>query len=195
MGRSILASALALFLVVAAIAGCQSPTPTPTPTPTPSPTATPSPTPTPSPTATPTATPTPTDPNATPTPLPTGGPGAFYVVRNYEQALLAGDYATAWARLSKSTQSYAKWGTLAGFTKERTTFLAAAGATYREELSPSNTLTLRQWIEGANWMPQIDQAHAYVVSVDWPAITPATAGWEIWIVNPTKTGWSLYLAH
>ena len=101
----------------------------------------------------------------------------------------------AWARLSKSTQSYAKWGTLAGFTKERTTFLAAAGATYREELSPSNTLTLRQWIEGANWMPQIDQAHAYVVSVDWPAITPATAGWEIWIVNPTKTGWSLYLAH
>ena len=117
------------------------------------------------------------------------------MVRNYEQALLAGDYATAWARLSKSTQSYAKWGTLAGFTKERTTFLAAAGATYREELSPSNTLTLRQWIEGANWMPQIDQAHAYVVSVDWPAITPATAGWEIWIVNPTKTGWSLYLAH
>ncbi len=87
-----------------------------------------------------------------------------------------------------------KWGTLAEFTKERAAFLATAGTDYQEELSPTNTLTLRQWIEGANWLPQIDQVHAFLVSVKWTAITSAYAGWEIWIVNPTKTGWSLYQA-
>jgi hypothetical protein len=135
------------------------------------------------------------NPNATPTALPTGGPGAFYAVRNYEQDLLAGDYAKAWALLSKSSQSYARWGTLAKFTAERSAFLATSGTAYQEELSPTNTLTLRQWIEGANWQPQIDQAHAYLVSVKWSSITAAYAGWEIWVVNPTKTGWVLYEAH
>ena len=135
------------------------------------------------------------NPNATPSALPTGGPGAFYAVRNYEQDLLAGDYAKAWALLSKSSQSYARWGTLAKFTAERSAFLATSGTAYQEELSPTNTLTLRQWIEGANWQPQIDQAHAYLVSVKWSSITTAYAGWEIWVVNPTKTGWVLYEAH
>ena len=187
MGRSVLASALATVLVAAAIAGCQSQAPTP------SPTASPTTTPIPSPTDTPVPTPT-VDPNATPTARPTGGPGAFYIVRDYEQDLLSGNFAAAWAMLSKSTQSYAKWGTLAGFTKDRTAFLATSGTTFQEELSPSNTLTLRQWIEGANWMAQINQATAYVVSVKWTALTSQYAGWEIWIVNPTRTGWSLYLA-
>lgn len=191
MGRSIVASVLALVLVVAA---CQSATPTPSPSPSPSPTPSPtaSPSPTPSPTATPSPSPT-VNPNATPTALPTGGPGAFYAVRNYEQDLLAGDYAKAWALLSKSSQSLSRWGTLAGFTKERAAFLATSGTAYNEELSPTNTLTLRQWIEGTSWQPQINVANAYLVSVKWTSITAAYAGWEIWVVNPTKTGWSLYL--
>jgi hypothetical protein len=192
MGRSILESKLALFLVVAAVSACQGTTPTPSPSPTPAPTATPSPTPSPTPTET--ASPTPTlDPNATPTPLPTGAAGAFFAVKNYEDALLAGDYAKAWALLSKSTQSLARWGTLNGFQKERAAFLTTAGESYREELSPTNTLTLKQWIEGVGWASKIDQAHAYLISVKWTSFVSPYAGWEIWVASPTKTGWLLYL--
>jgi hypothetical protein len=192
MGRSILASALAIILVVAGLAACRSAVPTPSPSPTPTPTATPTPSPTPSPTASPTPSPT-VDPNATPTPLPTGAPGAFYTVRNYEEALLAGNFAAAWALLGKGTQ--AKWGNLAAYTKDRTTFLATSGAAYQEELSPTNTLTLRQWIEGVAWGGSIDQVHAYLISVKWTAFTSQTSGWEIWVANPGKTGWLLYQAH
>lgn len=190
MGRSILSSALALLLVVAALSACQGPTPTPSPSPTPTPTATPSPTPSPTPTPTPLPTPT-TDPNATPTPLPTAGPGAFFAVRNYEEALLAGDYAKAWAMIGKGSQG--KWGTLAAFQKERAAFLATSGTEYREELSPTNTLTLKQWLEGVPWAPSIDLAHAYLISVKWTSVASQDAGWEIWAVTRAKTGWLLYL--
>jgi len=108
MRRSILANGAALILVVAAIAACQSAAPTPSPSPTPAPTATPSPTPLPTPSPTPTATPTasPTiNPNATPTPVPTGAPGAYATVQNYENALIAGDFATAWAMLGAGTKA------------------------------------------------------------------------------------------
>ena len=199
MGRSILASALSLVLAAAAIAACQSTTPSlsPTPTPTPAPTATPSPTPQSAPTATLSSTPTPaanSATNSTPTPLPSGAPGAFFAVRKYEDALLAGEYPKAWALLGKGTQN--KWGTVAAFKKERAAFLATAGRTYQEELSPTDTLTLRQWVEGASWASSIDQTHAFVVSIRWPAITAQYAGWEIWIATPGKNGgWLLFLAH
>ncbi len=191
MGRSILGSVLAVFLLVSAAAACQgtAPTPSPSPTPTPTPTATPSPTPTP--TATPSPSPT-IDPKATPTPLPTGAPGAFFAVRKYEDAIVAGEYAKAWGLLGKVTQ--AKWGNLAAFQKDRAAFVATAGVDYREELSPPNTLTLKQWIEGLSWASSIDQAHAYLVSVKWTFFTSDTAGWEIWVANPGKTGWLLYQA-
>jgi hypothetical protein len=113
------------------------------------------------------------------------------MVRAYEDALLAGDYSRAWAMLGKGSQAH--WGTLAAFQKERAAFLATSGSEYREELSPTNTLTLRQWIEGATWATQIDQAHAYLISVKWTSFASPYAGWEIWVANPGKTGWLLYL--
>jgi hypothetical protein len=192
MGRSILASTLALFLAVATVSACQGTAPTRSPSPTPVPTATPSPTPSPTPTEGPSPTPT-LDPNATPTPLPTGAPGAFFAVKNYEDALIAADYAKAWALLGKATQG--RWSTLTAFQKERATFLVTAGDAYREELNPTNTLTLRDWMESAPWAAGIDQAHACLVSVKWTSFTSPYAGWEIWVVNPTKTGWALFQAH
>ena len=96
-------------------------------------------------------------------------------MRKYEDALVAGDYAKAWGLLGKGTQ--AKWG-----------------VDYREELSPPNTLTLSQWIEGLAWASSIDRAHAYLISVKWTHFTSETAGWEIWVASPVKTGWLLYQA-
>jgi hypothetical protein len=193
MGRSVLAFTLTLLLVIAAVSACQSTTPTPTPTDTPPPSVA-APTPLVSPTEVIASTPTPTpDPNAGPTPLPTGAPGAFFAVRKYEDALLAGDYNKAWSLLGKGTQNH--WGTVAAFKKDRSAFLATAGTAYQEELSPTNTLTLRQWVEGASWMLSIDQTRAYVISVKWPALTDPNKGWEIWVASPSQTGWLIYLAH
>jgi len=191
MGRSILGSVLAIFLLVSAAAACQgtAPTSSPSPTPTAIPTATPSPTPTATPTVSPSAT---IDPNTSPTPLPTGAPGAFFAVRKYEDALVAGDYAKAWGLLGKGTQ--AKWGNVAAYQTNRAAFLATSGVDYREELSPPNTLTLSQWIEGLAWASSIDRAHAYLISVKWTHFTSETAGWEIWVASPVKTGWLLYQA-
>jgi len=95
--------------------------------------------------------------------------------------------------LGKGSTSH--WGNSAAFKKERAAFLATAGTSYQEELSPTNTLTLRQWVEGQPWATSIDQAHAYLISIKWPAVADP-GGWEIWVLNPTSSGgWALYLAH
>jgi hypothetical protein len=186
------AAALVVVLVVAAVAGCQStvptPSPSPTPTPTPTPSATPSPTPTPSPTAIPTR-----DPNATPTPLPTGAPGAYGTVQQYENALIAGDFEKAWSFLGVSIK--ARWGSsLVKYKAERTAFLAKAGARYTLELDPTNTLPLNDWANGTSWGPGIDLKNAHLISVHWTAVPDLSPGLEIWVVNPGKTGWLMYLA-
>ncbi len=190
MGRSV----LAWLLLIAAVAACQGTAPTPSP----SPTATPSPTPSPSPTATPSPTPSPTptptlDPLATPTPLPTGAPGAYAAVKSFEDALLAGNYEAAWEMLGKGSQS--TWGAVQSFQKERSAFLATAGTTYKEQLSPTNTLSLVQWIEGTSWGPGIDRANAYLISVTWAALADNKAAVEIWVANPVPGGWKLYKTH
>jgi hypothetical protein len=191
MGRSLAMSILAAALAAVTLAGCQGTTPTPSPSPTPEPTATPSPTPTPEPTPTPSPTVT-IDPNATPTPLPTGGPGAYMAVKAYEDSLLAGDFARAWALLSKNSQ--ARWGTLAKFSDERATYLQTTGTEYDEELNPPNTLSIPQWMEGRGWS-SVDPQKAFLVSIHWKAFADPNLGWEIWIVMPVKTGWQLYQAH
>jgi hypothetical protein len=194
MKRSFLAHGLAFILAAATVAACQSarPTPSPSPAPTATPTASPSPK------VTPQTTPSPTpsaslDPNATPTPLPTGAPGAYATVQNYEDALLAGNYAGAWALLGITTRG--RWGaSLDKFTQDRAAFLAKAGRAYTLALDPTNTLPLNEWTTGTSWGPGIDLKNAHLVTVHWAALSP-DAGLEIWVVNPGKTGgWLLYEA-
>jgi hypothetical protein len=190
MGRPIRMVVLGFLLCAVTAAACQSPAPTASPSPTPQPTATPTPTPTPEPTPTPSPTVT-IDPNATPTPYPTGGVGAFAVVKAYEDALIAGAYDQAWALLAKGSRP---WGTLDKFKTDRAKYIETVGTEYSEELSPPNTLTIPQWIEGRNWN-SINPDKAFLVSIHWSSVKDQYAGWEIWIVNPTKTGWELYQAH
>jgi hypothetical protein len=195
MKRSFLVYGFALILLAEGVAACGSVTPTPSPSPTP--TATPSPSPTPSPTPVPTPSPTPSpsvDPNATPTPLPTGVPGAYAVVQNYEDALLAGNYAAAWALIGTASRGH--WGTsLDKFTKDRTTFLGSAGRTYTIAVDPTTTLPLNEWVTGFGWENLIDLKNAHLVTVHWTALAGARSGLEIWAVSPGKTGgWVMYLA-
>jgi hypothetical protein len=114
-------------------------------------------------------------------------------VQNYENALIAGDFATAWAMLGAGTKAH--WGSsLAKFEQNRASFLATAGMHYSLELDPTDTLPLNDWATGQSWGPSIDVAHAHLIVVHWAAFS-SSAGLEIWIVNPTKTGWQMYLAY
>lgn len=190
MRRPSAALGLVVLVLAAVVSGCWSVTPTRTPTPSPSPTPTPVPTASPTPSPTPVHTPT-IDPFATPTPLPTGGPGAFYFVKKYEDYLLSFNIYGAWALLSQPTQ--ARWGSVTKFETDRIAFVKKYGTEYQEELNPPNTLSISQWIEGRGW--KIDVPNAHLVSVKWTAFSDPYKGWEIWIVNPTPTGWALYLAN
>lgn len=187
MGRSVLACLLTLVVMAGSVVGCGA-TATPSPKPTPTPTATPLPTPSPTPEITPSPSPT-VDPNLTPTPMPTGGPGAFAVVKAYEDDLLAGDFARAWARIGKTSQAH--WGSFSGFQTDRTKFLATSGTAFQEELDPTNTLTIPQWLEGHNF--PVDLTKAHLVSIHWTSLADPNAGWEIWILSPVKTGWAMFL--
>jgi hypothetical protein len=180
----------AAFLVAACSSGTATPpataTPSPAPSATPSP-ATPAPPPTATPTAAPTTTPTPTVPTATP--FPTGVPGAVDFVKAYEDALIAGDFAAAWSMLGPNAGA---WTDYASFVTERTMYLKTAGAKYTTVANPSGSLSLADWLNGTSFAASIDKSHAVLVQVTWTALAKNDAGWEMWVVNPTPTGWELY---
>lgn len=184
MSRRPLFTALMTAILVAA---CSSTAATPTPTAIPTPTPTAVPTPTIAPTPTQPATPTPL---ATPTPFPTGIPGALAVVRAYEDALIAGNYAGAWALLGAGAQ--AGWGSLSAYTSERTAFMKSAGTVYTATANPSGTMSLTDWLAGTPFAGSIDTAHAVLVEVDWAALSGNNAGMEMWVANPVPGGWQLY---
>lgn len=182
-----------LACLVAAVSACNanaaSPSPAPTPTPAATPTTTPAPTPTPLPTATPTAAPTPT-PAATPTPTATGVPGAIAVVQAYENALIGAKYDKAWSMLAPDYQ--ATVGSQESYVQERTEFMATAGKGYNTVANPTDIMPLTDWLKGLSFAAKIDKAHAVLVEVTWTALASTNAGLEVWIVNPTSTGWELY---
>jgi hypothetical protein len=178
---------LAVALAVAAACGSAA-SPTPAPTLSPSSTATLE---VPSPSPTPTSMPTPTPGPTTTTVAPAAS--AYQFVQGYAEALLGGRYDVAWLRLGADCQ--ARWGTLAAFTKERTAFMKAAGGAYTLKISPTNTLSLSDWIVGQSWASKIDQANAYLFSLRWTGYGTNPAGTEIWIANPTPVSWQLYRAN
>jgi hypothetical protein len=194
MRRSALALLMSSLLVAACTATTATPTPQPTPTatPTPAPTAVPTPPPTPTPTPAPTPTPTPT-PAPTPTPFPTGVVGADAFVHAYEDALIAGQYATAWAMLGPEWQ--ANWASESAYATDRAQWIASAGPKYTTVDNPSDQMPLSGWLSSMQWpaaTPTIDTAHAVLVEVDWTKLAGNNAGFEIWVVNPTASGWELF---
>jgi hypothetical protein len=111
------------------------------------------------------------------------------VVKAYEDDLRMGEFQAAWALLARQAQN--RWGTLDNFQADRLKFRVTAGTKFSEELDPTNTLTISQWIEGRNWTG-IDLSKAHLVSIHWDAFTDPMTGWEIFVVMPTKTGWAIY---
>ena len=191
MRRFLMTAAAAALLVAACSSGTASPTPAPTATPAPTPASTVAPTvavaatPTPAPTATPAPTPTPA-----PTKFTTGVPGALAFVKLYEDALVAGQYQQAWAMLAPGMQKTLT--SITAYTSERKAYLASAGKAYTEEANPPSSMSMSDWLLGTTFTPSVDQPNAVLVQVTWTALAKNNAGWEMWLVNPTATGWELY---
>ena len=191
MRRFLITATSAALLVAACSSGTASPTPAPTATPAPTPASTVAPTvalaatPTPAPTATPAPTPTPP-----PTKFTTGVPGALAFVKLYEDALVAGQYPQAWAMLAPGMQKALT--SIAAYTSERKAYLASAGKAYTEEANPPSSMSMSDWLLGTTFTPSIDQPNAVLVQVTWTALAKNNAGWEMWLVNPTTSGWELY---
>jgi hypothetical protein len=191
MRRFLITATAAVFLAAACSSATASPTPAPSiaitaaPAPTATPTAAVAATPTPAPTATPAPTPTPA-----PTKFTTGVPGALAFVKLYEDALVAGQYPQAWAMLAPGMQKTLT--SVAAYTTERKAYLASAGKAYTEEANPPSSMSMSDWLLGTTFTPSIDQPNAVLVQVTWTALAKNNAGWEMWLVNPTASGWELY---
>ena len=188
MRRLPMAAFAVLFLVAACKSGAA--TPVPTAVPTPAATVAPSVTDVPAPGATATEVATPTATAATVT---TGVPGALAYVHAYEDALIAGQFPAAWAMLAPVAQTALV--SLPAYTTARTAYLVSAGKAYTTEANPPSTMSLSDYLQGASFAAAIDMTNAVLVRVDWTALAGNDAGWEMWIVNPTATGWELYEVH
>jgi hypothetical protein len=117
-------------------------------------------------------------------------PGALAFVKLYEDALVAGQYTQAWAMLAPGMQKTIT--SVAAYTTERKAYLASAGKAYAEEANPPSSMSMTDWLSGTSFTPSIDQANAVLVQVTWTALAKNNAGSEMWLVNPSVSGWELY---
>jgi hypothetical protein len=114
-------------------------------------------------------------------------------MKTYEDALIAGQYATAWAMLGPEWQ--ASYGSLSAFTTSVQELRNGEGTAYTLAANPSTIMSLADWLSSMQWpaaTPVIDVAHAVLVEVDWTKLKGNNAGWEVWVVNPVPGGWELF---
>ena len=143
---------------------------------------------------------------ASPTALPTSSPSsqpsptssaqsvvstasASALADEYTKDLVHGDYAAAWALLAPDGPTRAV--SFADWSAERSQFFKSVAGRYTVHVPPAaGTAPLASWL-AAPWGASIDQAHALLVEVDYPAIG-SNAGYDLYIVNPSPSGLELY---
>lgn len=144
---------------------------------------------------------TPASPSATASARPSASPAASLaasasaasaassVVDAYTSDLVKGDYAAAWSLLAADgptrSQAFASW------SSERGQFFKSVAGRYTIVVSPTGVSPLANWL-ASPWSASIDQAHAILVEVDYPALAGNNAGYSLYIVNPTATGLQIY---
>ncbi|HEY7827929.1 MAG TPA: hypothetical protein VIB99_06825 [Candidatus Limnocylindrales bacterium] len=114
---------------------------------------------------------------------------AAVVVDEYTKDLVDGNYAAAWAMLAPDGPSRAQ--TFASWSAERAQFFRSVAGRYTVTQPPTGTAPLASWLANP-WSSSIDQANAVLVEVDYPALGGNNAGYDVYIVNPTSTGYAIY---
>jgi hypothetical protein len=173
-------AALLLLAAVAAAPGVGSflqhsstlPVVTATQSPTPSHTAT-------SPTATPAST---TSPTAT-----SDRDTAAQLVDRYEAALVASRWSVAFDLLAPTTLTHQAG--LSSFTSERRAFFVSVAGRY----TLGAPTRVNDWTSYAPVVSGADRSRAYLIEVDYPALSNNNAGYEQFVVAPDSSGtWRIW---
>jgi hypothetical protein len=115
---------------------------------------------------------------------PTGDPArATKLVDDYERALVAGQWQTAFEMLAPESLTRAMGG--AAFATERAAYYANVAGRY-SIVAPSEPSSF--WTSQATLVSGADLSRATVLEVDYPALAGNNAGFQIFVVAPDSTG-------
>ena len=145
------------------------------------------------------ATPAPSSGPATPSPTPSATPSASIqpssdaarataLVDQYEAALVAGDWQTAFDLLAPSSPTHGLG--LAAYTDERSPFYESVAGRYT---LGAPTRDVADWTTYAPLIEGADVSRAYLIEVDYPALSGNNAGYEQFVVAPDASGaWRIW---
>ena len=145
---------------------------------------------TPAPTATPVATPSqaPQTPAPTASVTPTDQAIASALLDRYEAALVAGDWQTAFDMLAPASPTRGMG--VAAYGAERGPYFESVAGRYA---IGAPTRQVPDWTTYAPLIDGADVARAYLIEVDYPALSGNNAGFEQFVVAPDPSGtWRIW---
>jgi hypothetical protein len=115
---------------------------------------------------------------AEPTSQPNEGKQAAILLDGYERALVAGEWQTAFDMLSPSSPT--RKAGISAYAAEREPYFKSVAGRYTvgAPTRPADWTTYAPLIEGA------DTSRAYLIEVDYPALSGNNAGYEQFVVAP-----------
>lgn len=129
-------------------------------------------------------------PSASPSP-DAGAAEATALLAGYEQDLIAGRWAAAWALLSPASQQLR--GDLAAYTSERSAYYASVKGRYELSAPSDDPAVINNWASPSLSVAGADLGRSYVLTATYPALAGNNAGWEVFLVGPqTSGGWRIW---
>ncbi len=110
---------------------------------------------------------------------------AKQLLQQFEGALIAHEWRTAWDLLAAESQAYAR--SFAEFRDERSAYFQSAGATYTASEPVHDVAAIERWAKPGvkAFAPDFDRA--FLTEIRYPALANNNAGWEILLLAPDKT--------
>jgi hypothetical protein len=135
----------------------------------------------------PTSTPAPSPSQAPSTPEPTAQPSpaerVTALINDYEAALVAGEWQTAFDMLEPSSPTRSMG--LDAFAAERAPYYESVAGRYTLGTA---TRDVPDWTTFAPLIQGADVSRAYLIEVDYPALAGNNAGFEQFVVGPDASG-------
>jgi hypothetical protein len=134
----------------------------------------------------------PATPLALGTPRPGDAATASSLAYRYEQALVAGQWQTAWDLLALESQKV-PYTDYANFVYERSAFFQSVAGRFLVKPPSHDATTLTSWV--APLLPlSANLDRAFLIEVDYPSLSTNPAGWTMLLVAPDEGGtWRIWV--